>query len=139
MENFGLSLWKDYGLNNGLSWHISYAMKLWHKYSKQDFVGVLVGKCKSCGLDYVRVGKNCVTSGDQGGAFMAPWERWEMSLKPCLGQFSDSFGSTAIGGLQGLGSWGLMLRREIESSCMGEVCSQFCFSTWFLLFLQYED
>ena len=113
MENFDLSLLKYYGLNEDPSWHISYSMKLWHNYSKKCFVGVLVGKRKSCGLDYVRVGKNRAASGDQGGAFMAPLERWETSLKPWLGQFRGSFGFATVGGMQELGSWGCVAWNNI--------------------------
>ena len=64
MKKNYLILWKDYGLNKEISWNISYAMKLWHNYSKEGFVGVLVQKRKSCGLDCVKVGKYHVSSGD---------------------------------------------------------------------------
>ena len=89
-------------------------------------------------LNYVRVGKNRAASGDQGGTFMSPCDRWETSLKAYICQSYGSFGSfssTFVGGLQELGSRGLMMCWETDSSCMREVCSWFGFSTWFHLFL----
>ena len=121
MKKNYLILWKDYGLNKDLSWHIPYAMKLWNNYSKQGFVGILVRKGKNCGLVYVRVGENHVASGDQGRAFMVPWERWEPILKPSLGQFHYSFGSIVVGGMHDLGSSDLTLHGARESSYMGEL------------------
>ena len=55
-----------------LSWHISYAMKLWLSYTKEGFDGGLVQFRKCCGLDYREVGKNHVVGGNQGCAFMDP-------------------------------------------------------------------
>ena len=72
MENIIISLWKDYGLCVNLSWHISYAMKLWLNNTKESFDGGLVQLQKRCGFNYGEVGKNCVDSGNQGGAFMVP-------------------------------------------------------------------
>ena len=86
-------------------------------------------KHKSCGLDYVRVSENCVASGDEGGTFMAPWERWEARLNPWLGRFRGSFGDYFVGCMHEFGSWGLTLRGAIDSFCMGEVCSWFGFAS----------
>ena len=55
-----------------LSWHISYAMKVWLNYAREGFDGGLVQICKCCGLDYREVGKNHVIGGNEGGTFMAP-------------------------------------------------------------------
>ena len=39
MEKIMISLWEDYGLSENLSWHISYAMKVWLNYTKEGFDG----------------------------------------------------------------------------------------------------
>ena len=98
MANLGISLWKDYGSCINILWHISYAMKLWLSNTKEGFDGVLVLKRIRYGLNYGDVGKNCVNSGNQGGAFLYPWKEWETSHKRWIGHLCDSFGS-ASGGL----------------------------------------
>ena len=57
MEKIMIILWEDYGLNENLSWHISYAMKLWLNDTKYGFGGGLVQLRKRCGFDYREVGK----------------------------------------------------------------------------------
>ena len=118
------------------SWHILYSMKHWLINVNEGFDNGSNPKSHLSILNYVRVGKNCVSSGDQDGTFMAPWERWETSLKPRLGRFRESFGSAAVGSMQELGSLGLMLHGATNVSCMREVCSWFGFPMLFHLFLQ---
>ena len=111
-----ICLWKYYGLCENLSWHISYAMKLWINDTKQGFDGGLVKFRKRCGFDYREVGKNHVDGGNQGGAFMAPWGKGKTSPKRWYGRCWDSFGSTS-GCLHGFGSQGFTLHGVTDSSC----------------------
>ena len=55
-----------------LSWHNSYAMKLCLSYTQKICNGGLVQYRKCCVLDYMKVGKNHVDGGSEGGAFMDP-------------------------------------------------------------------
>ena len=103
----GPILWKnimkiplgDYGICIKYLWHISYAIKLWYNNAKEGFVkGLVLGwwtMCFRCGIDCGYVGMNLVNSGDQGGAFMAPWKVWEMNPICLFGYFCDSLGSSS--------------------------------------------
>ena len=133
MKNIVISLWKDYGLCINLLWHISYTIKLWHNDTKEGFDEGLVQLRKRCGFNYGDVGKNLVASGNQGGAFMAPWKKWETHLKCWLVCLCDSFGYVSKG-LCGFGSRVFMLH-GVTTSPHRKVCSYLVLQQYFTYFL----
>ena len=129
MEKLVISIWKDYGLCINLLWNISYAIKLWLIDTKEGFNEGLVQMWTHYGFNYGDVGRNCVDSGNQGGAFINPWKEWKMSQKHWLGHLCDSFGSFYVC----FGSQAFMLRGVANSPMSKGMFPSYFYATFLFI------